>query len=265
MPERRPAFQCYASDDVLANGDVAELSHEAFGVFWRLYCRAWNEEGLPNDQERLARWLRLDRERFDTLWGEMSHLWSLKGERWTNAEQEKKRERVTAYVASRSENGKKGGRPPTKAHEKHMVSAENHMQSKPKAKKSSSTSSSTSSNYSVGDASASVKKLVTWWVDRQVRETGERPADSAISKQGRIAQRICGERSETSIRQAIKGMPNLFKYSNGQTWDLFDLRREFDKALVAAHANGNGRKPADEEADKALTALAQRVTDAQQR
>lgn len=24
MPERRPAFQCYASDDVLANGDVAE-------------------------------------------------------------------------------------------------------------------------------------------------------------------------------------------------------------------------------------------------
>ncbi len=23
MPERRPAFQCYASDDVLANGDVA--------------------------------------------------------------------------------------------------------------------------------------------------------------------------------------------------------------------------------------------------
>lgn len=259
MPERRPAFQCYASDDVLANGDVAELSHEAFGLFFRLYCRAWNEEGLPNDPDRLARWARISREQWDSLWAEMAHLWAVDGDgRWRNSGQEAKRQKVIAYVESRSENGRKGGRPKgstKKPREKHMVSDEKHVKSNGKAKESSSSSFSSSSSTSEelqnsppDGAPAALdagQNLLGWWIKREEKATGSRPPDSEIGKQSRAARQICEERKPEQINRAIEGMPRLFKYSRGQPWDLLDLRREFQAALTAppdtGQANGNGR------------------------
>lgn len=90
------------------------------------------------------------------------------------------------------------------------------------------------------------ENLVGWWVKRQ-EEHGSRPPDTEIAKQGRAAKDICRDRNRDDIRKAIRGMSNLFKYSNGQPWDLLDLRREFQKALEAADAKpvSNGKAPGD--------------------
>lgn len=273
MAERRPAFQCYASDDVLANGDVAELSHEAFGVFWRLYCRAWLEDGIPNDLDRLARWARMDREHFGRLWEEMRHLWEETEDASTLrcSSQEEKRARVEAYSASRRANGLQGGRPrrEDKPCGNHMVSAredsEKHMQSSPSPPPSSSpppnkkalpTGEQTRApardetpplTPPSADATASLDradKLVAWWIRH--RKEDSPPPDSAKKKQGAVAALICAERNAEDIRRAISGMAKMFPYSNGEPWDLLDLRRVFDKALQAERSppttNGNGKK-----------------------
>lgn len=270
MPtERRPAFQCYASDDVLANGDVAELSHEAFGVFWRLYCRAWLEDGIPNDLDRLARWARMDREHFGRLWEEMRHLWEEGGDgsMLRCSTQEEKRAKAEAYSASRRANGLQGGRPKRedKAHVNHMVSerweSEKHMLSSSSPSPTSSPSPKKKAPPTgeqtrapareegqippSADAAASLDrsdKLVAWWVRHQEGS----PPDSAKKKQGAVAALICAERSAEDIRRAISGMGKMFPYSNGQPWDLMDLRKVFDKALQAERSppitNGNGKK-----------------------
>ncbi len=68
-----------------------------------------------------------------------------------------------------------------------------------------------------------------------------RPAESAIRKQGRVAKKICGERSSDAIYLAIEGMGKLYPHSKGTPWDLFDLDRKFDKAVQAAtSANEQG-------------------------
>ena len=52
--EVAPAFQCYAAD-LLA--DAAGMTHEEFGMYWRLALHAWRDRGLPTDRARIALFL----------------------------------------------------------------------------------------------------------------------------------------------------------------------------------------------------------------
>jgi len=260
MPERRPAFQCYASDDVLANGAVAELSHEAFGLFFRLYCRAWLEEGLPDDPERLARWARLSRAQWDSLWAEMAHLWTLVEGRWINDEQESKRTRVNAYVASRADNGRKGGRPRKEAHENHMLSDEKHMKSKAKAKKSSPSPSPSPTPLPTGEeeeppvgeraASADTQRFLSWYTDHRRTRGFPDLTRKEMGKESGIAKRICEGQTAERVKVAVRGIEMIYPFApppigRGEMWTMADLEKNFTRSCNAyvhpPQANGNGR------------------------
>lgn len=124
---RRPALQLYAADDVLANGVVMEMGHEAFGVHMRLYCRSWLDVGVPSDFDRLARSLGLTRKRLDALWVEIAPAWEERDGRFYCPEQEVKRERAESYAESRSRNGARGGRPRVNHMPSKDADSENHM------------------------------------------------------------------------------------------------------------------------------------------
>lgn len=258
MSERRPAFQCYASDDVLANGAIAELSHEAFGLFFRLYCRSWLEEGLPNDPDRLARWARITREQWDSLWAEMEHLWTLVEGRWINDGQEVKRTKVNAYVASRADNGRKGGRPKKEAYENHMLSGEKHMKSKLKAKKSS--PSPIPSPLPTGEkenppgeersAPADTQRLLAWYTDHRRKKGFPDLSRREMGKEAGIAKRLCEGESSDRINMAIKGIEMIYPFApppagRGEMWTMADLEKNFTRSCNAViqppQVNGNGR------------------------
>ena len=76
-------------------------------------------------------------------------------------------------------------------------------------------------------------ELLGFWIDQQI----SKPATPQIAKQGAAAKRICLAYSREQVVQAAVGISQLFPYSGGEPWDLFDLERKFAKAMEAANNN----------------------------
>lgn len=72
-------------------------------------------------------------------------------------------------------------------------------------------------------------ELLGEWIDRQTSP----PDKSEKVKQAGKAKQLCTKHSRNDIVKAFHGMNQLFPYSDGTPWDLFDLDRLFSKAKEA--------------------------------
>lgn len=106
---KAPAFQFYAAD-FLSDGAVMEMTYEERGVYITLLATAWLEGGIPADQGRLARVLRMSAEKLTELWPAIEPCWSKRGVRLVNSRMERERQRLKEYRERASEAGKKGGK-----------------------------------------------------------------------------------------------------------------------------------------------------------
>jgi len=95
-----PAFQFYPND-FLGSGSVAAMTLEEVGAYWVLLCYEWNEDGLPDDFDRLARWCRVSRKRFDALWSVVGENFTLQEDRWINERLERERIKQSENRAKR--------------------------------------------------------------------------------------------------------------------------------------------------------------------
>lgn len=81
-------------------------------------------------------------------------------------------------------------------------------------------------------------EVLGWWLELQ--ET--RPPDSDVGKQGAAAKRLAEKCDREQIVQAFVGIEQMFPYSKGEPWDLFDLEKKLPKALQAAHNHPEVKK-----------------------
>src|SRR5690348_10056103 len=66
-----PAFQFYPSD-FLGDPAVMAMTLEERGAYITLLCVAWMNHGIPADDEKLRKLLRLSARRFEGLWETIS-------------------------------------------------------------------------------------------------------------------------------------------------------------------------------------------------
>jgi hypothetical protein len=72
-------------------------------------------------------------------------------------------------------------------------------------------------------------ELLGVWIDRQAVP----PDSKEKSRQAGKAKHICKAHSREDIAAAFNGMNQVYPYSKGESWDLFDLERKFSKAKQA--------------------------------
>lgn len=93
---KSPAFQFYPND-FLGSAKVAAMSLEEVGLYTLLLCYDWNEVGLPESPEVLAKLLRISPRTFKKLWRTVGENFSKRGNRYYNkrldAERRKQLER----------------------------------------------------------------------------------------------------------------------------------------------------------------------------
>lgn len=87
-----PAFQFYPRD-TLANPEVAAMSLEEFGAYWRLICYIWLEGFLPYDETKLAKMLNVTPKKFKRLWPTMGKLFRVKDGKITSPELDEQRQK----------------------------------------------------------------------------------------------------------------------------------------------------------------------------
>lgn len=103
---RAPAFQLYASD-FLGDPKVQVMTHEEVGVYLRLLCYSWLEDGLPTDHKVLAKFLHATPRKFKSLWEAVGPCWYEDGDRYRQKRQEAVREAQRQHRLKSSEGGKK--------------------------------------------------------------------------------------------------------------------------------------------------------------
>lgn len=122
------SFPFYPTDFLMG---TALMTAEEVGAYIRLLCYQWQEGGLPKEQNLLARLAQTNLENIAAISDKFREGSDGK---LRNKKMEEVRKSLILYKKSRSDNGKKGGRPP-KAHGNHMVSlclnGENHSESLP--------------------------------------------------------------------------------------------------------------------------------------
>lgn len=84
--------------------------------------------------------------------------------------------------------------------------------------------------------------LLRYWIGLQPME----PAQVDIAKNGRMARWIAEHYTVEQIYYAIHGIEHIFPYSE-QGWNLFILRRHFDRAMQLGYTNGNPRRHRERE------------------
>lgn len=80
---KSPAFQFYPND-FLGSLKVASMTLEEVGLYTLLLCCDWNENGLPDPPESLAKPLRISPRTFKKLWKAVGENFVLRGGRWHN-------------------------------------------------------------------------------------------------------------------------------------------------------------------------------------
>lgn len=93
---KSPAFQFYPND-FLGSAKVAAMTLEEVGLYTLLLCYDWNEVGLPESPEVLAKLLRISPRTFKKLWRTVGENFTKRGNRYYNkrldAERRKQLER----------------------------------------------------------------------------------------------------------------------------------------------------------------------------
>lgn len=107
---KSPAFQWYAPD-VLTDGEFAEMEYDERGVFVTLLSFAWLNDGIPADQERIRRLLRIPPRDFERIWKAVSRCFEPRpgdAERLVNPRQERERVAQAENRARIAELSKRG-------------------------------------------------------------------------------------------------------------------------------------------------------------
>jgi uncharacterized protein YdaU (DUF1376 family) len=102
---KSPAFQFYP-DDFLGSGKVGTMTVDEVGAYTLLLCLDWNEGGFAFDEEELARWCRVSRQKFRKMWVRISRCFDAHDGRMFNARLQKEREKQAEW----REKSAKGGR-----------------------------------------------------------------------------------------------------------------------------------------------------------
>lgn len=105
------SFPFYPADFLLG---TALMSDAQVGAYMRLLCYQWNDGSLPKDENLLAQLARTEKINIEAI---LSKFREGSDGRLRNQKLEKVRKSLNAYRKTRSDNGRKGGRP-----KKHMVS-----------------------------------------------------------------------------------------------------------------------------------------------
>ncbi|MDR7037378.1 uncharacterized protein YdaU (DUF1376 family) [Methylobacterium sp. BE186] len=93
--------------------DTGHLSAQETGAYLMLMMVAWRspECRLADNDDKLARWARLDRRTWLRIKPVVMEFWTLEGGFWTQKRLSKERAHVSKLAEVRRENGKRGGRP----------------------------------------------------------------------------------------------------------------------------------------------------------
>ena len=87
---KSPAFQFYPND-FLGSAKVAAMTLEEVGLYTLLLCYDWNENGLPESPEVLAKLLRISPRTFKKLWRTVGENFTKRGNRYYNKRLEAER------------------------------------------------------------------------------------------------------------------------------------------------------------------------------
>ena len=241
MTDKRPSFQWYPKD-YLSDENVALMSLEEEGAYRRLMDFCWLQGSIPGDMESLGKLCKnVDQERMAVLWDAISKCFKRRGERYVHPRLEIERRKQDSFKKSKSRAGTAGAEARWQKEENGSAIV------LPMAKNGSSSASASSSSSSTPVSKKNRKKngvgetaeilqaneLLGFWIDQQI----SKPATPQITKQGAAAKRICLAYSREQVVQAAVGISQLFPYSGGEPWDLFDLERKFAKAMEAANNN----------------------------
>lgn len=115
MSEKRhpPAFQFYPND-FASDGIVESMTTEAVGAYILLLCKAWYEKpvgSIPNDDRILARWSRLDADRWSECKNSVLSAFSLGTDsRWHQKRLRAEFDAQCRRSKERSEAGKEGAK-----------------------------------------------------------------------------------------------------------------------------------------------------------
>ncbi len=106
MQKTLPFFKWYPAD-ALADIDYASLDLPALGLFHACLNYAWVNDGLPSDPLAIARLMRIEKQKFMKLWGQISKLFPQGvGGQLRNSRQELEREGAYQKSAKASESAK---------------------------------------------------------------------------------------------------------------------------------------------------------------
>lgn len=103
-----PAFQFYAADFAM---DTAGMSAEQVGVYVRLLCFAWVNEGLPPDRGELARIAGVSKRKLENLWPGLERCWPENGDgRLKNPRLERERQKQLDWRRKSAKGGRASGK-----------------------------------------------------------------------------------------------------------------------------------------------------------
>ncbi|RMD51377.1 DUF1376 domain-containing protein, partial [Candidatus Parcubacteria bacterium] len=63
---KSPAFQFYPAD-FLSDGKVCCMTLEEIGAYMILLCHCWLEDGLPNEEKKLQKFLKISKKKFQKI------------------------------------------------------------------------------------------------------------------------------------------------------------------------------------------------------
>lgn len=129
-----PAFQLYPSE-FLSSSKVLRMSLTEIGIYTKLLCHCWLDNGLPTDLKKLASMIGMKSGQFERLWPNvLTECFYERDGRLHNNRLDRERKKQRDYKRRQSDNGKLGGRP-RKAVVSSGFSETNPLESDDKAKK----------------------------------------------------------------------------------------------------------------------------------
>lgn len=102
---KSPAFQFYP-DDFLGSGKVGTMTVDEVGAYTLLLCLEWNEVGFTYDEEELARWCRVSRQKFRKMWVRISRCFDVHEGRYYSARLQKERQKQADWREKSAKGGK---------------------------------------------------------------------------------------------------------------------------------------------------------------
>lgn len=108
---KAPAFQCYPSDDFLADLNFIAMNASERGIYLTLYFVCWIQESLPASPERLARVCGVTKEDIEAAWPSIAPCFVKDGETYRHPKLDEKRAKQEAYREQKVLAGRLGGRP----------------------------------------------------------------------------------------------------------------------------------------------------------